>query len=263
MKIAPQTPCLVTGASSGIGREIALELARRKCRVAILARTEDALHELAREMEAAGGEALVTPADVRDGDAVAAAVESTVQTFGALQLVVANAGLGRYALVEEQPAEHVETTIRINYEGMTRTVRHALPHLLANTPAHVVGVTSSAGLIPHKLASAYCASKAASNAYLATLRLEVFDRGVGVSWVCPGVVETPFTEKADFDPDADLPLLARWLVRHLSAEEVAQRVLKAVEKNESEVVMPFMMRFFAWTRRQTPRFADWLNRKTG
>ena len=263
MKLTPQTPCLVTGASSGIGREIALELARRKCRVAILARTEEALEELARELEAAGGEALVTPADVRDEEAVAAAVQKAVETFGSLKLVVANAGLGRYALVEEQPAEHVETTMRINYEGMTRTVRHALPHLLENTPAHVVGLSSAAGLIPHRLASAYCASKAAINAYLATLRLEVFDRGVGVTWMCPGAVETLFTDKADFDPDSELPLLARWFVRHLTAEEVARRTLAAVEKNEREVVMPLMMRFFAWTRRQTPRFADWLNRKTG
>lgn len=263
MKIAPQTPCLVTGASSGIGREIALELARRQCRVAVLARSEDALQELARDMEAAGGEALVTPADVREEQAVARAVDRAMETFGSLKLVVANAGLGRYALVENQPAEHVETTMRINYEGMTRTVRHTLPRLLENTPSHLVGLSSAAGLIPHRLGSAYCASKAAINAYLATLRLEVVDRGVGVSWICPGAVKTPFTDKADFDPDTELPLLARWLVRHLTPEEVARRTLQAVEKNQSEVVMPFMMRFFAWTRRQTPRFADWLNRKTG
>lgn len=263
MEITPQTPCLVTGASSGIGREIALRLARRKCRVAILARTEEALEELAREMEAAGGEALVTPADVSDEDAVARAVGKAVETFGSLKLVVANAGLGRYSLVEDQPGEHVETCIRINYEGVARTVRLALPHLLESTPSHLVAVSSAAGLIPHRLGSAYCASKAAVNAYLATLRLEVFDRGVGVSWICPGAVDTPFTDKADFDPDVELPLLARWLVRHLTVEEVAERTLRAVEKNEREVVMPFMMRFFAWTRRQTPGFADWLNRKTG
>lgn len=263
MKLEPGLPALVTGASSGIGRSIALELARRGCRVAVLARTESALQELAEEILAAGGEPLVVPADVSSEEQVADAVERTVGTFHGLRLVVANAGLGRYALVENQPAEHAETTMAVNYQGMTRTVRHTLPHLLAATPSHVVGVTSSAGIIPHRLASAYCASKAASNAYLATLRLEVYQRGVGVSWICPGVVETPFLDKVDLEPDRDLPRLARWLVRHLSEEEVARATVRAVERDRREVVMPFMMRFFATMRRFSPAFSDWLVRKTG
>lgn len=263
MKLKAGTACLVTGASSGIGREIALELGRKGCKVALLARSEDALHKLAGEVSEAGGEGLALPTDVRSEEQIQAAVEATVKNFGGLQVVVANAGLGRYALVEDQPAEHVETTIQTNYVGMTRLVRHSLPHLLAAPPGHIVGVTSSAGLIPHRLASAYCASKAACNAYLAALRLEIVDRGVGVSWVCPGLVETPFIEKSELEPAKDLPLLARTLVRTLTTEDVARATLKAIEGNKSEVVLPLMMRFFAWTRRLTPRMADWLNRKTG
>lgn len=263
MKIERDLPALVTGASSGIGRGVALALARRGCRVGIAARSEDRLRELAEEMERAGGKALVLPTDVRDEEAAALAVARTAEAFGKLRLVVANAGLGRYARVEEQPAEHVETTIRTNYVGMTHTVRHALPYLLRATPSHVVGITSSAGLIPHPLASAYSASKAASNAYLAALRIEVFDRGLGVSWVCPGAVATPFVEKAELDLSRDLPLLARLLVRTLTVDEVVTAVLRAVERNRREVVLPPMMRFFAWSRRMTPRFADWVNRKTG
>lgn len=263
MKIQSGMPCLVTGASSGIGREIALQLGRRGCRVALLARSQEPLQELAQDVAEAGGEGLALATDVRSEDQVKAAVEATVERFGNPRIVVANAGLGRYALVEDQPAEHVETTIQTNYVGMTRVLRLCLPHLLAAAPGHIVGVTSSAGLIPHRLASAYCASKSACNAYLATLRLEVVDRGIGVSWVCPGLVETPFIEKADLEPAKDLPLLARKLVRTLTSEEVARAVLRAVEGGKSEVVMPPMMRFFAWTRRLTPRVADWLNRTTG
>jgi len=266
VKIEPGLPALVTGASSGIGREVALELARRGCKVAVLARTEAALEELAAEIRQVGvdgAEALIVPADVQDEEQVATAVARTVEAFGGLRLLVANAGLGRYSEVEEQPAEHVETTIHINYVGMTRTVRHALPHLLAAAPSHVVGVTSSAGLIPHTLGAAYCASKAASNMYLAALRLEVYERGVGVSWVCPGVVKTPFLDKVDMNPDEDLPRLARMTVRHLTAEEVARATLRAVEKDKREVTLPLMMRFFAWSRRATPRIAEWLIRVTG
>ncbi len=231
--------------------------------MALLARSREALEAVAQEVEQAGGQALVLPTDVTQEEQVAEAVRQAVERFDGLRLVIANAGLGRYGLIEEQPAEHVETTILTNYAGLTRVVRHALPHLLAATPAHIVGVTSSAGLIPHRLASAYCASKAASNAYLATLRLEVLDRGVGVSWICPGLVETPFVGKADLDPEKDLPLLARLLVRPLQPEAVARATLRAVERGQGEVVMPRMMRFFAWTRRLAPATADWLNRKTG
>lgn len=263
MKITPGLPCLVTGASSGIGREIARQLARRGARVALVARGRESLGLLATELKELGGEGLAVPADVGDEAQVAAAVQQTVEAFGGLRVVVANAGLGLYAPIEEQPAEHAETTIRVNYLGLTRTVRHALPHLLAAAPAHVLGMTSSAALIPHKGGSAYCASKAASNQYLATLRLEVFDRGVGVSWICPGVVETPFIEKAKLDLNSDLPRLARWLVRTLTAEEVAHKALRAIERNQSLVTLPPMMRFLAWTRRLTPRFGDWLQRVTG
>lgn len=263
MKLAPGTPSLVTGASSGIGLEIVRALARRGCRIALVARSADALDEVAAEVDALGGEGLALPADVTVEEELAGAVKRAVATFGGLRLVIANAGLGRYARVEEQPAEHAETTIRVNYLGLTRTVRLTLPHLLAGAPSHLVGMTSSAGLIPHSLASAYCASKAASNAYLATLRLEVFERGVGVSWICPGAVRTPFLDKSGLEPSKDLPLLARLLVRELSAEEVARAVVRAVEANKSEVTLPAMLRFFAWTRRLAPRFTDWLNRKTG
>ena len=263
MKITPGLPCLVTGASSGIGMEIARQLARRGARVALVARGREPLEALAAELAQLGSEGLVVTADVGEDSQVAAAVQQTVDTFGGLRLVVANAGLGLYAPVEEQPADHAEITIRVNYLGLTRTVRHALPHLLAATPAHIVGVTSSAALIPHKGGSAYCASKAASNQYLAALRLEVFERGVGVSWICPGVVQTPFLDKADLDPSHDLPKLARWLVRTLNAEEVASQALRAVERNQSLVTLPPMMRLLAWTRRLTPRFGDWLQRVTG
>ncbi len=251
----------MTGASTGIGREIALALARKGCRVALLARNREALAEMAREVEKAGGEALVLPVDVTDEPSLGEAVRQVAATFGGLRLVVANAGLGRYAFVEEQTADIPEQLIRVNYLGTVHTVRHALPHLLAAAPSHVVAVASSAGFIPHRLGSAYCASKSAVIQYMATLRLEVLDRGVGVTWVCPGAVRTPFFEGSNLDPETDLPLLARLLVRMLEPEEVARATVRAVERNRREVVQPFFVRFFAWTRRMSPGLADWINRK--
>lgn len=263
MKISPGLPVLLTGASSGIGRDLAVALARRGCRIGLIARGSAALLEVADACRDAGGEGLVLPADVRDEHAMAAAVAATVEKFGGLRLVIANAGLGRYATVEAQPAEHVETTISINYVGLTRTVRLTLPHLLAATPAHVVGITSSAGLIPHATGSAYCASKAASNQYLAALRLEVQDRGVAVTWVCPGLVTTPFLEKSSLDPVRHLPLLSRLTVPVLSTDQVVRATIRGIERNRRTVVLPWIMRFYALTMRLAPGFSDWLQRRTG
>jgi len=251
----------VTGASSGIGRDIALELAKKGCRIALVARRRKALEEVGSLVETRGGEALVLPVDVRDASAVAEAVRETVGRFGGLQVVIPNAGLGRYALAAEQDPAEIEELIRINYLGTVHTVRAALPHLLGSPPAHIAAVASSAGLIPHRLASAYCATKAAVIQYLAAVRLEVFDSGVGVSWICPGAVETPFFEGARLDPDTDLPLLARLFVRTLGSGEVARATVRAVERNRREVIMPGFVRFFVWTRRMTPALADWINRK--
>ena len=252
---------MVTGASSGIGRAVAVALGARGCRVALVARRREALEAVAEAVREAGGEGIPVPADLTTDGGCAAAVEGAVEALGGLRLLVPNAGIGRYATVETQPADHAEATIRINYLGTVHTVRHALPHLLAAAPSAVVAVTSSAGLIPHRLGSAYCASKAAVNAYLAALRLEVADRGVRVSWICPGAVRTPFFDDAGLDPDRDLPLLARLLVRQLEPEVVARAVLRAARRGRPEVVIPPMLRMFAFTRRLAPTLADWVNRK--
>ncbi len=251
----------MTGASSGIGRSVALALAARGARIALVARGVERLEDVAREVEQAGGEALVLTADVADARSIAAAVDTAAGRLGGLAVVVANAGLGRYARAAEQDPAEVELLARVNFLGTVNTVRAALPHLLAAVPSHVAAVASSAGLIPHTLGSAYCASKAAVIQYLAALRLEVLDRGVGVSWICPGAVQTPFFEGANLDPDRDLPLLARVLVRRLQPEEVAAGVLRAIEKNRREIVQPAMLRFFVRFRRLAPGLADWLNRK--
>ena len=252
---------MVTGASSGIGRAVAIELGRTGCRVALVARRREALEAVAEAVNGAGGEGIPVPADLGSDGGCRRAVEATLEALGNLRLLVPNAGIGRYATVLEQPASHAEETIRINYLGLVHTVRHALPHLLEAAPSAIVAVTSSAGLIPHRLGSAYCASKAAANAYLAALRLEVADAGVRVAWVCPGAVRTPFFEEANLDPDRDLPFLARLLVRQLDPPEVARAVLRAARRGRPEAVIPPILRFFAFTRRLAPTLADWINRK--
>ena len=190
-------------------------------------------------------------------------VKTAIECFGRLDGLICHAGELGLGSISDLTIEDWQVTFRTNVDSVFYLLKFALPEMLKRPQASVVINASIAAFKSFPNHPAYCASKAAANTYLATLRLEVLARGVGVSWICPGLVETPFIEKAELDPAHDLPRLARWMVRHLTAEEVARATVRAVEANRREVVMPFMMRMFALTRRIAPGFGDWLNRVSG
>jgi short-subunit dehydrogenase len=254
-------PCLVTGASAGIGAEVALALARRRCAVALLARRQEQLLAVARQVEGVGGKALVVVADVTDAEALQRAVAQAAEKLGGLRLVVANAGVGVHAAAEELPHAELERVFQVNCLGAMATVRTAVPYLLASAPAAIVAVSSLSGLIPYRGGSAYGASKAALNQYLRCLRLELGGRGVRVGWLCPGPVATDLILEGV--PHRKLPRLARLLVPVLSPARVAAAVIRLAERGGGERVMPWSAALFAWMARCFPVTAERLERLTG
>ncbi len=260
MRIA-SLPCLVTGASAGIGAEVALALARRRCAVALLARRREQLGEVAQQVEAAGGRALMVPADVSDPEAVHHAVAEAAAQLGGLRFVVVNAGVGVHAAASALPHAELERVFRVNCLGAMATVRAAVPHLEAGAPSALVAVSSLSGLIPYRGGSAYGASKAALNQYLRCLRLELVERGVGVGWLCPGPVATGLILEGV--PHGKLPRLARLLVPVLAPARVAAAVIRLGERGGGERVIPWSAAFFAWMARCFPATAERLERLTG
>ena len=205
---------LVTGAGRGIGRSIALALAREGARLTVVSRTAPELDTLVGEIEAVGARGVAFAGDLCSPSACAGAVAAAVDCFGGLQILVNNAGVGVFANVADTSDEDWDTVLGTNLTAVFRLTRAALPHL-THRGGHVVMVSSLAGKNPIAGMGAYCASKAALDQFAACLMLEVRHQGVKVTTIAPGSVDTAFAG-APRPPDTS------WM---LTAEDVAQTVV--------------------------------------
>src|SRR5207249_4796049 len=150
---------LVTGASSGIGAQLARDLAAHGMRVALLARRADRLAALAEEIRRVGGDALPVPCDVAERASVQAAVAGVLERFGRVDLLVNNAGYGRHVLFKDHDAADVERMMRTNYMGVVWMTKAALPAMRARRQGWIVNISSVAGKLGQPDEAAYSASK--------------------------------------------------------------------------------------------------------
>lgn len=186
---------LVTGASSGIGRDIARALASAGANVVAAARRMDRLEDLVSDIEAAGGRALAVPADVEDEASLIAAFDAAQARFGLIDTVYANAGIDVEGLATDLPAEAFDRVMRINTRGVFLTAREAARRLLAAGPdaasrGRIVLVGSIGGLTVIPGSTAYCVSKAGVVMLGRSLAREWARQGLNVNVVCPGFLET-------------------------------------------------------------------------
>jgi short-subunit dehydrogenase len=235
---------VVTGASSGIGWALARELAAHGCRVGLTARREGPLAELAGHVRAAGGTVAVARADVGCRDQVEAAVASLRDRLGPIDLMIANAGVGKPTLLDPVNVADVEDMLRVNVLGVVYSFAAVLPGMLARRSGHLVAVSSLAGYRALPGESAYCASKAAVNAYLDGLRIHLRGTGVRVTTVCPGFVKTPMTAANTFG----MPGL-------LEADDAARRIVRAVRAGKKVYNFPWRVHLLVKLSRWAP---DWL-----
>lgn len=211
---------LVTGAGSGIGKATALLLAREGANVAVLSRTAEEIDAVAAEIEKAGGKAISIPADVSDDADMKSVVAKVVERFGALDIVVANAGInGVWAPIEDITPEEWDQTISVNLRGTYLTIHHAVPKLEAAGGGAIVIISSINGTrtFTSPGASAYSATKAAQVAMAQQLALELGPRKIRVNAVCPGAIESEIDDnteqrgvekteiKVEF-PNGDIPI---------------------------------------------------------
>ncbi len=216
---------IVTGASSGIGRALARALAAGGRRVGLVARRREALEALAVEIADDGGTAVAAAADVGDRDSLRSAVGEVVDRLGPVDVLVANAGYGVPTRLDPLNTADVEETFRVNVLGVVYSIEAVLPAMIRRGTGHLVAISSLAAYKGLPGESAYCASKAAVNAYMEGLRIELRPRGVAVTTVCPGFVDTPMNTM----DAAAAPFL-------MTAEAAARRVARVVDRRRPGVV---------------------------
>ncbi|MEO7520206.1 MAG: SDR family oxidoreductase [Gemmatimonas sp.] len=230
---------LVTGASSGIGAELARQFAAAGARVSLAARDAARLEEVAVQCREAGGEALVVPTDVSIEASCRDAVETTVAHFGSLDILVNNAGLGSRGLFEDITDLSIfETLMRVNYLGSVWCTAHALPHL-KRSRGRIVAVSSLAGLAGVPGRSAYGATKHAMAGFFDSLRVELEDSGVGVTVVYPGFVFSDINRRAlapDGKPFGDRAY-QRKKGETMETDECCRLILQAVASRDRELIM--------------------------
>jgi short-subunit dehydrogenase len=230
---------IVTGASSGIGWELAKTLAKRNCAVGVVARRKERLDALVLEIEAAGGKAAAACADVSDRQQTLAAIYALREQLGPIDLLIANSGVGKQTTLEPINMHEIEEMFNVNTLGVVYAIEAVLPEMLQRGKGHLAAISSLASYLAMPGESAYCASKAAVNTYMDGLRIHLRGRGVHVTTVCPGFIETPMTAANDFD----MP----WL---LKADVAANKIVNALESKKKVFNFPWqltlLIKFAAW-----------------
>jgi short-subunit dehydrogenase len=254
---------VLTGASAGIGREMALQLARQGARLVLAAREPTKLGEVADACRALGARAVAVPTDVGDEAQCRALIDRAVGEFGRIDTLVNNAGIGMWARFDEmRDLAPFERIMRVNYLGSVYPTYYALPHLKASR-GRIVAVNSLTGLTGVPTRSGYAASKHAVAGFFDSIRIELEESGVTVTQVYPGFVATEIRERA-FGPDGrplgegNSPVREREV---MSAEECARQIIAAAAKRKRDLIMTLRGRLGAKIKLVAPGLVDRIARK--
>jgi short-subunit dehydrogenase len=247
---------ILTGASEGIGRALALELAGRGARLALAARDRQRLDSLAQECRARGGEARALPTDVSNAQDCEWLVNETVAAFGGIDVVIHNAGITMWSRFDALTDLSIfERLMEVNYHAPVRLTALTLPHL-KQSKGLLVAVASLAGLTGVPERSGYAASKHAMIGFFDSLRIELAGSGVDVSVIAPDFVVSEIHKRA-IGPDGE-PLGASPMMQSkiMSAEDCAARIARAIERRERQVLMSTRGKLGRWLKLFAPSLID-------
>src|SRR5436853_2277442 len=244
----PQKVVFITGASSGIGRALAVELGKKGATLGLLARRAEVLNEIVGEVESVGGHALALPVDVRDADAVRVAADELRGKFGRIDLLVANAGVGVTSDAKDLNPLDVANVININVLGAVNSVTAVLPEMIKQGSGQLVVISSLAAYRGLPKSGAYCASKAAVSAFFESLRVDLRGSGLDVTIVHPGFIKTPLTAGRE----ARLP----WLQ---DVEPAVKKMVNAIERRKKSYAFPWQLATLVRVGMIMPNFLyDWI-----
>jgi len=246
---------IVTGASSGIGKAIAIECGRRGASVVLAARRADRLLEVANTIQQLGGQALTVQTDVQHEEDCKNLIEAADQQFGRIDVLINNAGISMRALFHETSAEVIRKVMDVNFWGTVYCTHHALPHLL-KTKGSVVGISSVAGFKGLPGRTGYSASKFAMQGFMESLRTENLKTGLHVLVVCPGFTSSEIREQAllaDGTPQGESPRNEKGMMQ---PDHVARRTVDAIIARRRLLILTLQGKLIVALQRFLPGLLD-------
>lgn len=225
---------IVTGASAGIGHEIAIQLAHQKATVVLAARSEDKLQELSEQLASTGCRTLVMRTDVSDPNDLHQLVESTIATFGRIDVLVNNAGVECFRRFERADMEEILETIEINLTGAIMLTRLVIPHMLQQKSGAIINMASTAGKHCPAYGSVYGATKAGLIGFTQGLRGEYLKQGITATAICPGFTKSGGIYDRIVSSTGQKTSLA---LGGTSSGTVAKAVITAIRKGPPEMII--------------------------
>ena len=258
MKVIRGKKALVTGAASGIGRMIALALAREGADLYLIDVNEDELTKVAADVRALGVEAVTAHCDVTHSDEITLSVEDLLARWGKVDILINNVGVAFYGPTESMTASQWSWLLKINLLAPIQFTRELLPTLLKLPEAHVLNVCSIAGLVAGGRFAAYHVSKFGLVGFSEALRAEYGRRGVGVTALCPGPVQTNLYSSAISGREGrEVPTPPAWICT--TEHKVAEQAIAAIRKNRRLVLLTPMAHLLWNLKRFAPGLLDFAN----
>lgn len=251
----------ITGASSGIGEALALELARAGARLVLSARRTAELERVAALTGLAPADVLVLPLDMTDEAALPGKVADVLTRFGRIDYLFQNAGITQRGLVADTSFAVYRQLMELNFFGVVALTQAVLPRLLAQRAGHIVVTSSVAGKIGIKQRSGYCASKHALHGFFDALRAETHDAGLRVTMVCPGYINTSISLHALDAAGRPHGRLDTHQAQGMPADQFARRLLRAVAARREEVYIGGREVLGIYLKRFWPRLLSRLLRR--
>ena len=241
---------LITGASSGIGKQTAIEFAKLGANIILVVRRKEKLNELAKELEKFNVTISVCQCDVSDKSQVKEMSKNVLEKFDYIDVLVNNAGFAIYGSVKDLSIDEIESQMETNYFGMMYCIKNFLPSMLDKKSGHIVNVASVAASFGLPGIASYCASKFAMLGFSEGLKHELHGTGVGITDVSPIMVRTDFFDHPSFEK------MPKYSPTSLSSKTVAKAILKAANSPRLEIIVPSVVRSAVWLKHTFPYFIN-------
>ena len=241
---------LITGASSGIGKQTAIEFAKLGSNIILVARKKDKLEQVENQLKQFHVTTLVCTCDISKKDQVQSMSKIVLEKFNSIDILVNNAGFAIYGSVSDLSINEIESQMETNYFGTIYCIKFFLPSMLKKKSGHIVNVASVAASFGLPGIASYCASKFAMLGFSEGLKHELSGTGVGLTVVSPIMVKTEFFDHPSFEK------MPKYSPTSLSPKTVAKAIVKAANSSRLEIITPSIVRIAVWLKHTFPYFIN-------